>query len=176
MEHWIPVPGYQGFYEVSDHGNVRSVDVVQITKAGWARSKKGRLLKQSTDRYGRNYVDLCINYKYERYYIHRLVLAAFVGPCPNNMEACHNDGNHMNNNLENLRWDTHANNLLDKIAHGTLLRGERLKQSKITADDVKQIRNLRIQGLSHKEIASRYNISREAVGRICRMENWAHVS
>jgi hypothetical protein len=51
--------------------------------------------------------------------VHRLVLEAFVGPCPPGMEGCHNDGDQLNNRLDNLRWDTPSNNKLDSVRHGT---------------------------------------------------------
>lgn len=51
--------------------------------------------------------------------ISRLILDAWVGPCPEGMECCHNDGNAMNNVLSNLRWDTHWNNVQDQISQGT---------------------------------------------------------
>jgi hypothetical protein len=52
-------------------------------------------------------------------YVHRLVLKAFVGPCPEGMEGCHWDGDACNNKLDNLRWATHAENVEDSIRHGT---------------------------------------------------------
>ena len=51
--------------------------------------------------------------------IHRLVLAAFVGPCPPGLVCCHNDGDPTNNHVDNLRWDTYAANEADKVRHGT---------------------------------------------------------
>lgn len=51
--------------------------------------------------------------------VHRLVLEAFVGPCPEGMEGCHGDGDPTNNSLGNLRWDTATSNQLDKVRHGT---------------------------------------------------------
>lgn len=53
------------------------------------------------------------------FYVHALVLSAFVGPRPTGMEACHGDGDGLNNRLGNLRWDTHAENVKDSIKHGT---------------------------------------------------------
>jgi hypothetical protein len=50
-------------------------------------------------------------------YVHRLVLAAFVGPCPPGNDACHGDGDPTNNRLTNLRWDTHRENMRDMVRH-----------------------------------------------------------
>lgn len=51
--------------------------------------------------------------------VHRIVLEAWVGPCPAGLEGCHNDGDYTNNVLSNIRWDTRENNQLDKREHGT---------------------------------------------------------
>ena len=51
-------------------------------------------------------------------FAHRLVLLAFVGECPSGMEACHNDGDPSNNNIDNLRWDTRSSNIKDQVKHG----------------------------------------------------------
>ena len=82
------------------------------------RPRKGRLrrLKQQTNPDGYRRVTLhCGNRKRVSRYVHRLVLLAFVGPCPEGKEACHNDGNQRNNRLDNLRWDTPKANAADRI-------------------------------------------------------------
>src|SRR5690606_27256834 len=56
-----------------------------------------------------------------RFPVHRLVLIAFVGAPPAGFEGCHNDGDRLNNSLENLRWDTHSANMQDTVTHGTHL-------------------------------------------------------
>ncbi len=55
----------------------------------------------------------------------RLLLEVFVGPCPEGMQACHNDGDHLNNHVSNLRWDTPSANVQDRKLHGTYQWGER---------------------------------------------------
>jgi hypothetical protein len=49
--------------------------------------------------------------------VHRLVLEAFVGPCPDGMECCHEDGDSTNNRVDNLRWDTHEANVRERLEH-----------------------------------------------------------
>lgn len=109
-EQWLPVVGYEGLYEVSDHGRVRSLD---------RGSRKGRVLSLRVTGSGHKTVALYLLGKPTGKNVHRLVLIAFVGPCPQGMEACHNDGNPANNHLSNLRWDTHKSNMEDKVKHGT---------------------------------------------------------
>src|SRR5262245_33311629 len=69
------------------------------------------------------------------YRVHQLALEAFVGPRPEGCECCHNDGDHTNNALSNLRWDTAKANAADQARHGTQVRGSRVNTSKLSADD-----------------------------------------
>lgn len=118
---WRPVVGYEGRYEVSDEGSVRSVDRwVTYTggKLGAKHLHHGRVLK-TDERNGYAMVPLSSNSKSQATFVHRLVLEAFVGPRPDGMQACHNDGNRRNNTVANLRWDTASNNVQDCLRHGT---------------------------------------------------------
>lgn len=117
-EVWKPVPEYEGIYEVSDHGRVRSLDHVGRYRDG-TRLNRGRVLKPDAKKYGHQYVNLSRDRRRAKAYVHRLVLLAFIGPAPAGAEACHNDGNASNNRLDNLRWDTHSENNRDQVKHGT---------------------------------------------------------
>lgn len=121
MESWNPVPGYEGLYEVSDHGNVRSLDRV-TTDIGGGRTRRfhGKLLPGYVLPIGYRVFQLSGADKTKSLqYAHRLVLLAFVGPAPKGQEGCHADGNPLNNRLDNLRWDTRSGNVQDSIRHGT---------------------------------------------------------
>lgn len=111
-EIWKPIPKYGGKYWVSTAGRL------------WARSKhgleQGRLLPLS-----RKGTKRCYHLGYtawwhgnhEVIFVHRAMLEAFVGPCPEGMECCHNNGNGLDNRLENLRWDTREENIADMKFH-----------------------------------------------------------
>ena len=118
IEEWRPVVGYEGSYEVSAHGRVRSVDRTVEFKNGVRRSFHGRAIKPQPTKGGHLRVTLCLGDSRRKTRVHRLVLEAFVGPCPEGMEGCHNDGNPQNNHVDNLRWDTRGNNCLDTVKHG----------------------------------------------------------
>jgi len=126
-ETWRPVFGFEGFYEVSDAGRVRSLD--RIVAAGRAKRRihRGRILSPGHDVFGYPIVNLSANGQTNMRKIHRLVLEAFVSPRPHLMEACHGDGNPTNNRLENLRWDTRSENRRDAVRHGTYRNGSEKK-------------------------------------------------
>lgn len=117
-ETWKPVPDYEGWYEVSDLGRVRSVDRVATNRPGVVIRCRGVLLRPRVNTTGYLEVTLQRNGTRRHVGIHRLVLAAFVGPCPEGMEGCHGDGDKENNAVSNLRWDTRSANTYDKIRHG----------------------------------------------------------
>ena|SRR5690606_1388273 len=115
-EIWKPVPGYEGIYEVSSKGRVRSLDRVNSQGA----RVRGRVMKTRTDKDG--YFDLVLSKAGEKTYprVHRLVCEAFHGPAPEGKPfACHKDGNNQNNTPENLYWGSSSDNMQDAVRHGT---------------------------------------------------------
>lgn len=117
-ENWKPVVGFEGLYEVSDQGRVRSLDHSTTGKDGRTRRYKGRVLVGSVDSSGRIQVVLSKEGKGHYRRVHRLVLEAFVGPCPPGYEGCHWDDDRSNNHLSNLRWDTSSANSMDLVRNG----------------------------------------------------------
>lgn len=118
-ETWRWVPGYEGAYEVSDHGRVRSW-------RKWTRGPAPRYLKpQPHVKYGHRKVMLWSQGAYDNWYVHRLVLAAFVGPMPEGQITRHLDGDPSNNHLNNLAYGTPAENVADAIRHGTVAKGSK---------------------------------------------------
>lgn len=118
-EEWRPVPGYEGFYEVSSIGRVRSLARMILTSTGRRFPVMERLL--STFPNG-GYPTVRI-YKHNRcktIQVHRLVALTFLGEPPDpSMEVCHQNGVRSDPSLPNLRWDTHTENVRDTVRHGT---------------------------------------------------------
>lgn len=118
MVKWRAVPGWDGYFEVSDDGRVRSLDrTVPHPKSGMRRLK-GRELRQAKAGTGGGYLYVTLTRAGERRnkYVHVLVLEAFVGPCPEGHEACHGPAGRYVNTPENLRWDTRRANVMDSVA------------------------------------------------------------
>jgi hypothetical protein len=121
-ERWLPVVGWEGLYEVSDLGRVKSLErVIRKAPGRWGKPTSqtipARIL--SLDLHQKHpRIALFRNGTGERCRVHRLVLEAFVGPCPPGREACHwNDIGH-DNRLTNLRWDTPSANMFDRVRNG----------------------------------------------------------
>lgn len=102
---WRPVFGAEGLYEVSDRGEVRS--------RPRERTRGGILAPRMYSKY--MMVDLG---RGNHRLVHRLVLEAFIGPCPPGLEARHVNGDHTDNSLPNLLWGTRSENTLDQVRHG----------------------------------------------------------
>jgi hypothetical protein len=121
------------------------------------------------------YVELQVSRKRWRVAVHVLVLTSFRGPCPEGMEACHNDGNPLNNHVSNLRWDTRKANAEDRVRHGRQLRGSAMSNAKLTEEIVKEIRNLYSSGSASKRALARmFGIGQTHVRRILDNEAWNH--
>lgn len=159
-EKWLPVVGFEGRYEVSDFGRVRS-------------AKTGALKTPQVEKpSNRQSVLLWQANKATMVRVHRLVLFAFVGPPAAGHECCHNDGNAANNHVSNLRWDTAQSNQLDRVTHGTSNRGERCAAAKFTEAQVLAIRaDPRLQ----REIAADYGVLPNAISRIKSHKRWGHL-
>lgn len=118
-EVWKPVPGYEGEYAVSDHGRVRSLDRVVIRSNGAPTHVRERVLRPGLHKLsGKRVVALCRDGAMRTEFVHRLVLSAFVGPCPAGHEACHRDDDGLNNSLSNLYWGTRSENMHDRVRNG----------------------------------------------------------
>ena len=108
QEIWKEIEGYEGLYEVSNLGRVRSLDreQFQIGNGGsyFKRIYKGRILKFKIDYHGYYRVHLSVNGERKHYLVHRLVAEAFI-PNPNNLPCVnHKDEDKTNNSVDNLEW------------------------------------------------------------------------
>lgn len=115
---WRAIPGYEGYYEVSDTGLIRSLD--RMVKRGNGHFRmQGRVLRAGVRDDGHLQVPLSVDGQQANCKVHRAVLIAFVGPPPSEASAsCHVDGNPANNNLANLYWGDRSTNSVDMVRHG----------------------------------------------------------
>jgi hypothetical protein len=108
--------------------------------------------------------------------VHRLVLEAFVGPCPKGMEALHKDHNPANCRLDNLRWGTHIENIEDGRREGRVKSGERNHWSTLTEEKVREMRIAAHAGETVRSIAARFGAGEKGVEYAVSGRSWAHIA
>ena len=165
MEKWTKVPEFPQ-YEISDCGRLR-------------RFGKNTIINPKTSGREYPYYVLYSKNKMHKRKIGQLVLSGFVGLKPDGLECCHRDDDKTNNNLDNLYWGTHAQNLEDQRRNGKVLRGELHGRCTITNELVEDIRKaLQCAGGvygSGRRIAEKFGISEHIVSRIKNRRNWKHI-
>jgi hypothetical protein len=108
--------------------------------------------------------------------VHRLVLIAFVGPCPPGLACRHLDGNPANNALKNLCWDTYSENLRDRKRHGRSPGvGAKNSQARLTEDAVREIRRRRQAGEKLNDLAAAFHVDFRTISEVARWVRWPHV-
>lgn len=156
MEIWKEIPGYGGHYEASNLGRIKSKARI-IERKNFAGNIKKFSYRERVlnpvESSGYAVVHLGVDGRKFNLRVHRAVLMAFSGMPNSEQEACHNNGNALDNRIENLRWDSHANNNRDRRIHGTLPVGEKHGMAKFSPELIDAIKNGRVtereSGVSH---------------------------
>ena len=157
MEIWKDIPGYEGLYQASSEGNVRSIDRVIQTKRG-SRRYRGKLLVPA--QYCKTgHVSVVLGKAGVGQPVHRLVAITFMGPPSEHKEVRHKNGNPKDNRLLNLEYGTRTENILDVFALGRAWR-------KLTAEDAMCIRNRLSRGELGSSLAREYGVSQSAISAI----------
>jgi hypothetical protein len=161
MEQWKDVKGYEGIYQVSNEGRVKSI--------GYS---KERILKP-INLNGYLIVNLYKDKINKQYYIHRLVCLNFLDNPENKKEVNHINGLKTNNRLENLEWVTPKENTIHAVDTGLKDdRGSKHSKSKLTEKEVLEIRS---SNLTLKELGKNYEVSFSIISRIKRRKMWKHI-
>ena len=146
-------------YEVSNLGNVRNV-------------KTGRILKPQR-RSG--YLAVALGHRNRRY-VHHLVCIAWHGQRPEGMYACHCNDVKTDNRPENLYWGTPKQNTQDALRHDRMNTGEKCWQTNLTADDIREMRRLRADGMIYRDLGERFGIHLSTAAHICSGRSWGHIT
>lgn len=165
MEEWKPCVGFSD-YEVSSHGRIRRCVDSRKYKAGYVLSER---------MHSKGYVQVSLSDGGKPRYrlVHRLVAEAFLGEQPPGCEVAHWDGDKRNNVVGNLRWATPAENQRDRKRHGTHGAGEAHAGSKLTLDDVRDIKCFVAAGGAQARMAEAYGVSPAQICRIVKGDRWA---
>ena len=171
IEEWKPVVGYEGLYEVSSLGRVRSLDRLVRANSGW-RQTGIRYFSPAASGRNKKYKRVLLRNPDKQRLVHQLVLEAFVGPRPEYCEARHLDGDPSNNKLDNLAWGTKAENQADKLKHGTILRGTANPAHKLKEIDVLAIR---ASNKRQVDLAKIYGVSQAVISAVRLRKIWKDV-
>ena len=166
-EVWKDVKGFEGFYQVSNIGNVKRL----ISERVFAE----RLIGRTIDRYGYVKRVLCKNGKMFHFTEHRLVGVTFIDNPENKSTINHINGVKTDNKVENLEWNTNLENKQHAISTGlTDLKGTKHPKCKLTEKQVLEIRKI---GFSETRtyLSKKYGVSRNNILGIIRGQNWSHI-
>lgn len=169
IERWQQIPAWEGLYEASDGGRIRSLSRPR---------HPGRILKPTLNVRGYYRVDLSRDGKQATRLVHQLVLLAFVGPCPDGMEVLHGPGGRTDNRLSNLSYGTHSQNCRDKRRDGTNPNGEACWQTVLTAEQVREIRSRTAGGHTYglwRTLGKEYGVSGTTIRKIAKGLIWQGV-
>jgi hypothetical protein len=174
MEEWRPVVGYEGAYEVSSRGRVRSLDKTLRHPNGATWTRPGRLLNPCPGPQGYLQVTLSRGGHCKTFHVHRLVAAAFIGPRPPGQVVRHRDGVKANCAVDNIAYGTSLQNSDDARQHGTLCQGSSHGSAKLTDDQVRAIRAQRYVK-KERELAAEYGVSHQLIHKIHTRFLWKHL-
>lgn len=171
-EEWRDVQGWADFYEVSNLGKVR----VKQSRLR-SRYKAGDLMKQFNAG-GYLHVVFCRGQEKDYQLVHRLVMAAFVGPA-NGLDVNHKNGIKDDNRLDNLEYMTRRENIIHSLEVLKVFRGAKGEdhwEAKLNAEKVRDIRRRQAAGETDHSIAKIYNVSSAAVRQIRTGRSWKHIA
>ena len=166
-EIWKPIPGYEGHYEASNIGRIRSFKrscVILLPK----KLKKGGYLRIALSR----------NDIRKVYLVHRLVYLSFFGSLGENLVVCHKNSVTNDNRIENLRLDTQKGNVADRTPEHwrqTTARGSKIKTAKLTDEKVIEIRKRAESGENSFSIANDFGVGYHTVRRVVQKKTWTHI-
>lgn len=115
---WMPIPGYHNYYEISQEGTVRGLNRVIQSGTGQIRTIKGQIIKPKNNGLNYQFVTLCRDGRTRNHYVHRLVATTFLPNVKNLTHVNHSDGNPQNNDISNLEWVNHRDNVKHAYREG----------------------------------------------------------
>lgn len=177
-ENWLPVKGYEDFYEVSDLGNIRTIERY-ITLPTHSYLKKSKFLTQYED--GRGYLHVKLyngKGKPKSVTSHRIVASTFIPNLQDKPQINHIDGNKLNNKLENLEWCTHEENMFHVRTMNqrrSSIEGENNISSKLTKNQVLEIREKYSKGgITMTKLGELYNTKYTNISSIINRKTWKY--
>ena len=177
-EIWKDVVGFEGFYQVSSHGRVKSLDRHVLGKAGLLYLQRSMIKIQKLNRLGYSTLHLCINSVNKIFSVHRLVAKAFIPNPENKPQVNHIDSIRDNNHVDNLEWCTHIENIRHSWANNKnrkTVKGENNNMAKLTESQVIEIRKQLSNGIFCSQIGKSYGVTKAAIQAIKSGKTWKHI-
>lgn len=173
QEAWADVVGFEGLYQVSTAGRVKSINRNFVLPCGKRYFRSGKILAFNIKKNGLPYrrVKLCKDGVSSLHLVSRLVLSAFIRSPFQNEQACHNNSDPSDNRLENLRWDTPTGNFSDRHKNGTHPSGSKNGRSILNRSSVNFIRDSK---LPHKTLSIHFGVSPKYISNLKSGINWSH--
>ncbi len=179
-EIWRPIPDWEGLYEASSEGRIKSLPRIVRRRNRWGGdsicSYGARILAPTDNGTGYSIVQLSDEFGRHTLSVHALVCAAFHGRRPDGKQAAHGDGNASNNRPENLRWATPIENAADKAIHGRENCGERNWSARLGQSDVVTIRKMADAGMCRNHLSEQFGVTKNHINSICAYRTWKHVA
>jgi hypothetical protein len=178
IEIWKDIPDYEGLYQISNFGQVKSLDktIVQVSgrnRVSQTRQIKGRILSQF---YTAGYPSVKLSKKAtQTVYVHRLMASAFIADYSDDLVVNHIDGCRTNNILSNLEICSQSDNIAHARFIGLIPQGSRRPNAKLTESDIPCIRDMLLSKNTHQEIADKYGVNRRVITDIKLGKTWRHV-
>lgn len=173
LEKWKPIKAFEGYYEISSLGRVKSCDRIVIHINGKEQPVDTRVMSLKTTRDGYKALMLAKEGIRKDFRVHRLVAEAFIPNTSNKPQVNHKDGNKQNNIVENLEWCTASENNFHAFKLGLRNnKGTKNASSKLT--DL-AIREIRLSTLKTTELMLKYNVTRPTICDIKALRSWKHV-
>lgn len=176
-EEWRDILGFEGAYQASTLGRIRSIDrSIPNPRGSGFRTHKGRVRKFSVRPNGYQAVHISVGGRRRTESVHRLVALAFIGNPPfEGALVLHGNGVPTDNRPSNLRYGTQSENLADRIAHGTSTRGGR-PEAKLSVAAVHVIRRAReSRSATTGQLAKKFNVAPQTVDNVIHGRSWAWV-
>jgi hypothetical protein len=166
METWKDIAGYEGLYQVSNMGNVKTL--ARLHRMDRQYVKQERLLNPPTNATGYKQATIYKDKKGVIHSVHKLVATAFLEREPHHQVINHKDGIKTNNTVENLEWCTYGHNQAHAIRTGLIRihRGESHYASKLTDAQRQEIKQHRLAGMKQKDIAGIYGVCQQTISGI----------
>lgn len=177
IEEWRDVVGWEGLYQVSSLGRVRSLPRMARGRGGCLVERGGNIRKTpKSNKLGHRNVMLCSGGVNKTILVHILVCEAFHGPRPSEeYEVAHWDGDGGNNHKGNLRWATRKENADDRGRHGRHQTGVKNANARLEPSRVRSIREEKASGVRTDELALKYGVSAVSINNVVARNTWKHV-